>query len=405
MKCKVLSLLLTGFLLVFISFGLCGCWDRIEIEDMLIIVGMAIDCSDDGNSLVITYQHVIPEGVGGGERTTPARKSPYANTSLEGTSFTETSEILHSIKSRRPNYEHLMVIILSDDVARNYDLYQLLNGILRHSEVPRNATILVSEGKARYFLDVEPNIEDIPSSNIMKISRDTKRKSGMPFVVKLGDLSEKMAAGKSIAVQRIATRDSIQLAIDATATGTGYVKEDVYEVRGAAVIRGNPCILAGWLDEKETDGINWIMGKGDSGVVQGRHEDTGEIVVFRIRSAKTKIKPYMSGGDVSFIIECEMEGSITEDWSIGVSSFDEEYIEKVEMVVKKEVEKTMHRAINKIQKELNTDVVDFGKKVQIKYPSAWEKIKGDWESIFRDADIDLKVEINIREFERKGMTK
>lgn len=401
MKYRIILLLLPCLSL----FSLCGCWDRIEIEDMLIIAGVAIDCSSNGKSLIATYQHVIPEGVGGGERAAPARKYPYANISVEGTSITKMSEKINNIKSRRLNYEHLMVIIISDEVARNFDLRSLLNGILRYPETPRNAVILISEGKARLFFEVEPNIEDIPASNIMKMTQNTRYKSGMPFVVKLGDLSEKMAGGKSFAVQKIAMRDGIKSSLDAAAAETGHEKGDVYEIRGAAVIKGNPCILAGWLDEKETNGLNFIQGKVESDAIETRHENTGETVVFRMRSINTKVKPYISGGDVSFTIESEIEGSITEDWATDSNAFENGYIEKLETAVKKEVENIIKEATYKMHKELKADVMDFGKKFHIKYPSVWEKIKDNWEDILQDASIDIKVKIYIREFERKGMAK
>ncbi|NSW90542.1 MAG: Ger(x)C family spore germination protein [Firmicutes bacterium] len=398
-------LLLIIILFIFMLFVSTGCWDRIEIEEILIIVGLAIDCSENDNSIIITQHYVIPEGVEGGEKVTSTQKTPYANTSVEGTSVVEIFEKFKNIKSRRPNYEHLKVIIISDKVVQSYNLYKLLNAILRHPEIPRNTNILISEGEARLFFEIAPNLEDIPAFNIMMLSSNTKYKPGMPPTQKLGDISEKMAGSKSFTIQRIAMRNGIQSPRDIIVTETTAGKGDIFEVRGAAVIKGDTYMLAGWLDEKETYGLNWISGKVESGIVKIEDKDTGQTIVYEIHNVNTKIRPKVLGNNISFTVESKIEGTIAEDWVMTSNAFEDGFIEKVELAAEKEVKGIMEKTINKIQKELKADVAGFGKQLHIKYPAVWEEVKDNWEEIFSKATVDINVKPYVRDFGRKSSYK
>ena len=379
-----------------------GCWDRVEIEELLIVVGLAIDCSENINSIIITQHYVIPEGVEGGGKVSTMQKLPYANVSAEGTNVVEIFEKFKNIKGRRPNYEHLKVIIISDKVARSFNLYKLLDAILRHHEIPRNTNILISEGKARLFFEIAPNLEDIPAFNIMMLSSNAKYKPGMPPTQRLGDISEKMAGSKSFTIQRIAMRNGIQSPHDIIVTETTPGKGDVFEVRGAAVIKGDTYMLAGWLNEKETDGLNRILGKVESGIVKIEDKDTGQTIVYEIHNVNTKIRPKVSGNNISFTVESKIEGTIAEDWVMTSNAFEDGFIEKVELAAEKEVKGIMEKTINKIQKELKADVAGFGRQLHIKYPAVWEEVKDNWEKIFTDLPIDIKVKTYVRDFGRQN---
>jgi len=399
MKRKLLLVLFA----VLIPFVSTGCWDRTELEERLIIVGMAIDCTED-RKIILTPNYVIPEGVGGGEKTAAPQKLPYANTSVEGRNIIEIIEMFGNIISRRPNYEHLKVIIIGEEVARSFNLYELINTLIRHPEMPRNVNVLISEGEARQFFEEQPNIEDIPSFNILMILSDAKYKLGIPPELGLGDISEKMSGSKSFVVQRIAMRNGIQSLPDTVpiGSGSGAGKGDIYEVRGAAVIESGTYMLAGWLNDMETDALNWIMGKSNNGIVEIEQKDTGEIIVYKINRVKTSIKPKVTGNNISFTIESEFEGALTEVRDMKIDIFRDNIINEVEETAAEIIKDRMEKTMNRIQKELKADVADFGKKLSIKYYSVWEQVKDNWEEVFSKAAIDIKVKAYVREFGRKG---
>jgi spore germination protein len=414
---KIKRKILLPIILFIIPCILTGCWDRIELEERLIVVGLAFDCSDSEDSIIITQQYVNPKGIGGGEKGGASQKSAYGNIIVQGSSISDILEKSKNMKGRRPNYEHLKLIIISEDVARTFNLYKLLNAILRHPETQRNTNVLISKEKARLFFEITPNTEDVPVFRMLMLSSNSKIKSGIPPTLKLGDMSKLMAGGKSYTVQCLVMRDGIESPRDTMVTDTTPGKGDIYEINGAAIIKGDTYTLAGWLDEKETDGLNWITGKTESGIVEIKDKDTGQIIIYEVHNAESKIITKVSMSDkmleydklssknISFTLKSKIEGTVVEDWLMTSNAFEEGYIEKVELAAQKEVINIIEETLNKIQKELKVDIAGFGKKLNIKYPKVWEKVKDNWEEIFSDVQVNVKVETYVKDYGRQGSKK
>ncbi|HOJ09571.1 MAG TPA: Ger(x)C family spore germination protein [Clostridiales bacterium] len=441
-------------LLITLAVFLSGCWDRREIEELSMVAGLAIDCEENTSTpykegsisnkeeqmefdkekqlqIIVTQQYIVPKAVSGGEKGGTSQKSPYANVSVDGNSIYEIMQKFENINSRTPNYEHLRVIIISDKAARYFNLYKLLNAILRHPETPRNIDMLVSERKACSILDIAPRSEDIPAFKLMMLVRKTKSKSGTPSVSTLGDMSKAMAAGKSFVIQRVGFRQDIGSEYDTVkisdsnynnlaninkTSGMNFIYDsgtkglasgmgDIIEAVGAAVIKGQTYNMTGWLNRSETDALNWITGKVEEGSVEFKESKSSETIVYDVDRVKTKIKPEILEGKISFTVDMKMEGTLVEDWLMTADAFKEEFIKDMEMNAEKEVRRILEKTLEKLQKELKTDVAGFGKQLSIKYPRYWNDIKDNWEEIFSDVPINLDLKVYIRDFGRQGSKK
>lgn len=383
--------------LLILSIAITGCWDRKEIEDLGLVAGMAIDNSgnaanteersENNDFIAITNQFLVAKALGGGEKSTSSQKKPYVNATLSGSSVFQILNDFYSMSSREPNYEHMKVIIISGEAARSFNLYLLLNSLLRHPEVPRNTNVVISEGKAASMLEIDPKLEDVPAFKLNMLARDVKRTTKKLPVLTLGDMSAKMAAGVSFAIQRVVIRD------------------DAIQLAGAAIIRGREFKLAGWLDESETDGLCWLMGEVGGGSVETEDEKTGQTITCRIERGKSKITPKMQEGSIAFKVEIESEASIAEDWIINADALKQEFIDRVEKAVEKEVKSKVLKTLHKLQKEYKTDVAGFGKQVGIKYPGLWSKIKDGWDEQFSDVAVDVNVDVSVRSYGRQSSKK
>jgi spore germination protein len=54
--------------------------------------------------------------------------------------------------------------------------------------------------------------------------------------------------------------------------------------------------------------------------------------------------------------------------------------------------------LDRIQKDLQVDVIGFHDYVRIKYPKFWKEHQNDWDSIFSQAPIDYEVQVTIADF-------
>jgi spore germination protein len=396
MKNKIIFAILLAVLIITST----GCWDRREIEELGFVVGIAIDSPGNNNPadktdhteygsrgnppIVITQQYAIPKALAGGEKGSSSKKLPYANISVEGSSITRIIENFNNVVGRTPDYDHLKVIIISDEVSRSFNLYKLLNALLRHPEMVRTVKIFISEGNARSVLDIASQTEDLPAFNLNMVSRNIKEASNMAPSTLFGEISKKMAAGVSFNLQRVA------------------VHRDIVDVSGTAVVKSGENKLTGWLDEDETEGFNWLTGKTNGGALQTVDDRTGQTIVFRINRVVSKIKPAASDSQISFNVKVELEGGIAEDWLLSADAFNQEFIERLEKAFEKALINRIAKTLDKMQKELKVDTAGFGKQLSIKYPEVWNEVENNWDEQFSRVPIDVSVKIDIREFGRQG---
>lgn len=397
-KAESVFVLLFSISLIMIT----GCWDRHEIENLGIVIGVAIDKPKQTEAvekekkeaiehkygkrhrLTLTHQFVVPKVIGGQGKGGSSEKKPYSNVSSEGDTIFQIIRENSTVSSRPPFYEHLEVLVISEDVARSINMQKLLNLFIRDHEIRRKVNVVIAKGSARAVLEVEPTKEDLPAQKLSMLMRNMHKTSRMAPKLTLGEMSEKMAAESSFLMPRVVVHgNSVKLA-------------------GAAVIKGKINNLIGWLGEEEIDGLNWLTGKAEGGIVEAVDEQTKELIVYELFNLKSSIKPEVNGGEISFTVKIESEGRLGEDWTMYGNAFEEEFMQRVKKAVEDEIKLVVNKALRKTQKEFKVDVAGFGKQLSIKYPKVWQEVKKDWDEQFSRIPVQVKVQINIRRFGTKG---
>ncbi len=369
---------------------LSGCWDQREIEDIGLVLAVGIDRplskEEKGtisNRFAITHHMIVPKGMAskdGGE------EKPYINIINEGETIFESIRSLATRIGRPPNYQHLKVIVISQEIARTVDLREVSNFYLRNPESRRTVIVLISSDLARGALNVDPPLIFDPGMALMEVSENNQRKTmRIAPSADLGTLSEKMAAGSSFIIPRVVS-----------------TKKDI-KVAGGAVIKGDHYKMIGWLGEEEIEGINWVTGKGRGGIVKGIDPVTQKVMVYEIRGVKRKITPSVKGDKLSFVVQIDTEGSLREDFVLPKGDgFEKEFIKRAEEAAEEEIKKKIMKALEKTQKNFKVDVAGFGKQVHIHYPELWKKWKPEWEERFSQTTVEIRVEVRIREVGTKG---
>ena len=171
------------FVLIFLLLAglMTGCWDQIEIEDLAIIVGVAIDkpktaegkeeekkesernLSYEKHRLTVTQQFVVSQSMESNESAgLPPTKEAYSNIASEGNTLFQIARQFSMMSSRLPYYKHLKAIIISEEIEKSLNLEQLLNFFLREPEMTRDIQVMISKGCARDVLEVKPIKERLP---------------------------------------------------------------------------------------------------------------------------------------------------------------------------------------------------------------------------------------------------
>lgn len=371
-----------AFMLCVIMIVCTACWDRHEVEELGLVVAIAFDKeSGGGDEFIMTSQFVIPDGIGGVNTVSRSQKA-FFNLSRTGESVFETMEDFYTICSRIPNFEHLNIIVINEKAARSMDIYKLVHTLLNLWQVPRNVFVLISESEARFLLEEEPELEHVPAFEINRMLTTKIGTSKKLYRRTCGDLAKDFAAGSSVVIQKLA-------------------QEEVLELKGAAIISGKENKLAGFIDERETEGLNWLLGQAKSSSVTIKEEKSGEIVNCILDIKRRKIEPLIKDDQISFKVSITASGTLAEDWLENSDATEPQYLREIEVQIAREIEQRIYDTLEVLQKKYKADVAYFWKTVRVHDFKLWEEIKDDWDNIFSEAEIEVNVDYHIRHFENR----
>lgn len=370
-----------------------GCWSRREIEDLGMTIGAAVDIGEETkieeafeeqggnyekrNVLTLTYQVVQP-GQSGGPAVTGGGQKNYKNISVTGDSFYEVTREIPLMRGRPIFGQHYKVIVISDKVARQVSMKHLFDFFIREQEFRPSCLVLICKGEAKQALDHKDK-SDFPSTRLLAMTNNQYRSSRILPPVSLSKLLPEINSSSTFLLQNVITAD-------------GEIK-----FAGAAVIYGKTGKLIGFLKEEELEAVNWLSGKVEGGVVKSYDEDTGQTIVYELTSLKTKIRPHLNKGRISFDIEMDSEGRLGERWNEG-DDFDSHSMKQIEKNTTRQMSKRIDELLNKAQKEYRADVIGLSEYVRIYYPRTWEKIKSNWDDVFAEAEIRYQIKAKVKEF-------
>lgn len=275
------------------------------------------------------------------------------------------------------------MIVVSANLARTYSLKELLDIYIRDNEMRPNCLVLISKGRASETLKSRGKGE-IPAFLLLGIADNQYRSSRILPPMPLAKLPGKIRSGASFLLPNVISVN-------------GEVK-----FAGAAVIKGKTKKLRGFLNENELEGLTWLTGKGKSGLVKSFDKKTGKPIMYEVKSMKSKIQPHVKGDNISFDVDIQSEGRLSENWVTSGKAFENKFLKSVEKAAKQEVNRLVKHTLKKTQKEYQVDVAGFGNRLRIEYPKVWEKVKKDWDKTFSEIPIKYSVKLTIKDYGAEG---
>ncbi|MFE5431187.1 Ger(x)C family spore germination protein [Peribacillus simplex] len=389
---------LSVLLLLFLT----GCWSSHEIEEQSLGIGLAFDkgkmsfiekeLDEQGDGylrkdlITSTYQLITPQVASSTTKQAGPQKKSYINVSQTGDSVLQMTREL-SLGSEQPlTAHHMKVIVISEELSKSYSLEQLLDLNLRDNDFRPSCLVLISKERASTTLETKTTGE-IPAFRLVGIVENAYRTTRILPPMSLIKVESKIQSESSFLLQNV-------LSVN------GEVK-----FAGAAVIDGKTHKMTGTLNEEELEGVTWITGKGKGGVVKSFDKETGQLIVYEIESMKSTIIPRVKGNNISFDVNIESEGRLSENWVVSGDTFKNEFLKNAEKSSEKEVKHLVRNSVEKMQKEYQVDVAGFGNRLRIEHPKVWKKVKKDWDQTFSEAQINYDVKLTINDYGTSGGSK
>ncbi|MED1784428.1 Ger(x)C family spore germination protein [Brevibacillus fortis] len=390
MKRKGVFLLALAFLVL-----LTGCWNRRELNDLAIVMGMGIDKID--KEYVISAQIVNPGGVALKE-SGGMSQSPVATYSIRAASIFEGIRKMTTGTPRRLYFSHIQVLILGEQIARE-GTKEVLDLLFRDHEVrPDFYVILAKDATALQILSMIDPLEKIPATKLYKSLETAESAWGSIVSVQLDEyIADLLGEGIEPVLVGITLKGRVH-------TGTSSVNSQ--KESQSALLRYHEIgvfkedKLRGWFNEEESIGFSYITDRVDSTVEEIPCDKNNKIVIEIIRN-KTTVSGKVEKGKPQVEVSISAEGNVGEV-ACKKDLSDPQTMYKLEADVEKQIREKILSAIHKAQKQYRADVFGFGQSIYQNDPKGWEKVKEDWDSQFSNVKVKIKTDVKLRRTGKVG---
>jgi spore germination protein KC len=393
-------------LLVAVPF-LTGCWDRLEIEERAVVLGISVDRADpeaeeqeeevshlqeafpapDKDMIRVAVAIALPGriqlgpgesggGSAGGEQTLWV-------IDVVGHTIDDAIMNLQQQISGRLFFGHLRVIVVSEEVARK-GLQNLNDYFRRNSEVRRMAWMMISKGPAEELMKSAPRLERVPTLYLMSTLDNAVKLGKFPFDYVGMFWSNTSKKGQEAFLPYVE-----------------LMKDDNIEIEGLAYFQGpkmvgstKPFEIAGYM------GIKGLNPAGYRGFV--KIEGAEETVTIYATNRKSQFELQIREGLPHFTVTVFTEINLEEKMNEHALVINSDILKKIEQQNAESLVKTYEELIKKTQ-EKGSDIYGFGEYVRAKEPRYWNqqiRTKERWQEMFQDITVEFKVSTNIR---RVGM--
>lgn len=370
MKTKVALLIV--FLLI-----LTGCWDMKDIEQRSIVLGVGIDSAPEAPE---KYRMTVELPIIGGTGASAAGGEGGGGESGGNGASVVTSTLGNNVGDLFTQFEkrfwrrmftgHIKVLVLGEDLAKE-GIHDFIDYFHRDPIIDRRFQLVIAQGDARSVFDTTNPREPIAAV----------------YLNLLLELQSQSA--------RAITQNFQQSLIRLDQTGSTILprvrgNEEELVVGGAAVIKQHRFV--GWLDEQETRAVQFLYDSVRGGRLTVNTPDG--TFTYTINTARTSLKPRLTGDQMTMEIAVETEGNIVEYVEHGKAR---EHITVVEKALNQQLTSEITQTLNKLQKEFRADAIGFLERIKRHEHQYWLENHENWESgAFQDLAFDIQVEMNVR---------
>ncbi|KRF04862.1 hypothetical protein ASG89_21435 [Paenibacillus sp. Soil766] len=355
-----------------------GCWDRNELSDRAFDLAASADLNKDGTYLT-AGQFIVPSRIGSGSIGGSGGDKPYFIESGSGKSTIESIQKTRQKLSRIITRGHRHNYYIGEDLAKN-GIKDMLDAFSRDPGNRIRLDIWVVKGSTGLeALQVPYPLEKIPSVASVKIHKAVGGTTGTSY------LDFMTAASTEGSYPTLPVVDIVQ----------GTSPQKTIRFYGRAIF-GHDYKLVGYLNFVEGAYRQWIRRRiSYFDTVEAIPEANGEVGII-ITKFGSKIKSsILPNNKVKMDIMLTGIGHVgenTTNWDLS----EQHNLMLVQHVINMKTSEHVRDMITKVQKQFGTDVFGFNQTLNRQHPRVWNQLKGQWDTIFPDIEVNVNVHITLK---------
>lgn len=381
---KILPLFLICFLFT-------GCWDKTEIENKQLVSVVAIDPGKDIDeqkylkdvkpndpltSIDLKKIHLtfgIPDLSQLGPNKGAEAQDKYIDS--DGYSFQDAVSKARLKSSRSIRFSHTELLLFNEGIMKNSNvLKEILDYLQREPSLNRNMYIVLARGSAEQYIKLQTNMEKNMETYILGLIENDYNNSEI-IPVTLNDFLVQMNEnGNSLLPVISIDKNNKDIKIDGSVAIKNFRE------------KGN-------LNPNQTANIELLKGKlkGSKKVIfLDKHP-----IDIDINNTNRKISVMESNGKLKFNVDLKIESQI-KNYYLDKKVFSVQKLNYIQQNFNEAIKKECEYALKITQNNFQIDPVGFGEYLQKYHPSIWNKVKDNWDKEYKNCDINVNVDTEIR---------
>lgn len=355
---------------------LTGCWDKVEIEDRIFVLGIGIDKAKEEEKAQATDRYVINFAspiVGalkdGGDETFSTYKTV---TSI----FTFGLNQMYERLDKKLSFQHTRVLIFGEDMLKDDRLFkEVLDAVGRSHEFHRNMYVFAVPGRADEVFKIKPKYTKLLTSYLAGIAENNLYQSSiykMPAYQMYDNLIK--SEGDTIIPSLRASKE------EAKVSGVGIIKD--YK-------------LVGYLDDMDSETLNWLNNTASGGLIEGKHKDV--LIPYKYNDFNTNLVLDKVEGDKIYLTYNMVTEGSAEEYIWGENLMEQQLLDTLEETLGKTIEDRSKSVVAKFQKEFKVDLVGVAEYLRKHQPQVYKSVEKDYENFFtNNVVINIKAKVSIR---------
>ncbi|TMW72964.1 Ger(x)C family spore germination protein [Alteribacter natronophilus] len=383
-------LLLTA---IFPTVLLSGCGDKMELDQLAIVVAMGIDQVEDSDDIEVSFQIINPHGAsarvategGGGEDA-----SVYTFTT-RGKTIVEALDKAKNITPRRLFFSHIYYLVIGESFARETGISRLFDFVERDEQMRMEfLAFIAKEETARNILRTFTPLDENPAKSVRDRVLVASGSLGIKKNISLSDALRAYVSDNEhpiiLGLRNISSEDSSETDV------LHRIDEHSFSLDGLAVFENDR--LKDWFTTEESQGWVFLNGMvGDRTVFDTPCE--GGYAGVRLHKLTQSTNASVKDGRPVFEISLDGTGYLLET-TCTLDLTDPDDMEALKEAVSNELEKEIRSTIEKTR-TLGFDATGLSGVFRDHHPDKWQEWKDSWFGHFMEAEFiyNINVDINL----------
>ena len=374
MRKKVLAVILIAVSL----FSFCSC-ERYgtEIEDMMIIQGVAVDKLY--NKYLVTVEMLNNKQSASADSSNVGEQMTLVY-SAAGETVAEALRLIINKTGNLPIYTHNKVIILGESVARE-DISRVLDFFERDYTTEPVTLLCVAK--------------DVAAGAILKanIGNDISKSEVLEKILNQSALSSVTPQMRLIDVINVILDETACIMLPAVKLQKNG-ETSAFFVEETAVFDYNNS-FSYYLNRKMSESVVKLSGEIKNGTIVTDDENKNK-ATFIIVDSKTRFEPIVVNNALVFNVKIKLYCDLNAYEGDKFKPIRNETVQYFKNNIKSELEKEMQDTYKFIMQNNSYDVLRFGRRLLQKDKASYNALKGDWQNNLKNAMLQVEVEVVIR---------